>query len=547
MAVENDYRDKKFLIVDDFESFQKILKRMLHGLNVKDIDTAHNGAQAIRLCQEHAYDVIFSDLDLGKGPNGLQVLEELRHKDLLKHSCIYIMVTADSSRDAVVGTLEFKPDAYMNKPISPGEIQSRLLKCIRQKDSLKPIYQAMDQEDFVKVIALCDAEISKSGRHKNWCLKTKGDTLLQLERYEEAETLYTNVVEERPLFWAKIGLADAYSALGKNKQALALYEECYSENPASLEAYEGAAQSLVNLGNTRGAQALLERSTSISSRSVKRQRLLAEISKMNNDYEAAAKANRNVVRLAENSIHENAENELDLADSLSDAALHIKDNELSKGYAKEALSTSQATQKKYTDQNIKIQSKLIESRAYASTGNEEMAQQALQSAEKRMEKHGASSLRSQLELAKSYLQTGHKDKGFTLLKELASEYKGDKAISQRLDKLVDEPVSDLGREEVVKINKIGIQLFDKGQYQEALENFSKVVQRFPKHIGIRLNIIQALLFDMKTTGASTEKLNLCQQHIDFIEHINPDDKQYKRYEQFKTTLEMLRKHLPKES
>lgn len=547
MAVENDYRDKKFLIVDDFESFQKILKRMLHGLNAKDIDTATSGSQAIRLCEEHEYDVIFSDLDLGKGPNGLQMLEELRHKDILKHSCIFIMVTADSSRDAVVGTLEYKPDAYMNKPISPGEIQSRLLKCIKQKDNLKSIYTALDQEDLDQVLHLCNQEIENNSRNKNWSLKTKGEVLLKLERYDEAEKLYSEVVEARPLFWARIGLADVYFAKKKFKQALNLYQECYAENPASLEAYEGAAQCLMSMGNTKDAQALLERSTSISSRSVKRQKLLAEISRMNNDYDAAAKASRSVVRLAEHSIHENAENELDLADSLSEAALHTKEVDMQKAYAKEALNTSQATQKKYANQDIKIQAKLIESRAYASTGDDKNAQKALESAESRIERHGTNTLRSQLELAKSYLQTGHKEKGFALLKELANEYKDDKAISQRLDKLVDEPVSAQGREAVVKINKEGIKLFEQGEYQAALDSFSQAVQFFPKHVGIRLNIIQALLFDMKKSGPLPDQIALCKQHIEAIDHIEEGDKQYKRYQQFKNTLAMLIKHSSKEA
>ncbi|EAT13916.1 response regulator [Bermanella marisrubri] len=547
MAVENDYRDKKFLIVDDFESFQKILKRMLHGLNVKDIDTATSGSQAIRFCEEHEYDVIFSDLDLGKGPNGLQMLEELRHKDILKHSCIFIMVTADSSRDAVVGTLEYKPDAYMNKPISPGEIQSRLLKCIKQKDNLKPIYTALDQEDFDQALMLCEQEITNKSRNKNWCLKTKGEILLNQERFDEAEQHYQAIVEERPLFWARMGLADVYLAIKKFKQALNLYEECYSENPASLEAYEGAAQCLVSMGNTKGAQSLLERSTTISSRSVKRQKLLAEISRMNNDYDTAAKASRSVVRLAEHSIHENAENELDLADSLSEAALHTKERELKKAYAKEALNTSQATQKKYANQDIKIQAKLIESRAYASSGDDANAQRALESAESRIDRHGTHTLRSQLELAKSYLQTGHKDKGFALLKQLAQEYKHDKAISQRLDKLVDEPVTAQGREAVVKINKEGINLFERGEYQAALDSFSEAVQFFPKHVGIRLNIIQALLFDMKKSGPAPEKIALCKQHIEFVDHIEGGDKQFKRYQQFKNTLEMLQKHGQKET
>lgn len=543
-VVTDDYRDKRFLIVDDFESFQQILKRLLHNLNAKNIDTAVNAVKALALCEENQYDVIFCDFDLGKGQNGLQLLEELRHKNILGSGTIFIIVTADASRDAVVGSLEYKPDAYMNKPISAAELKARLLKSLKQKNELDDINKAIDSKRTDIAIQLCDKEIQSNSKQKNWCLKTKGQLLLELKRWDEAEELYREVLEKRPLFWAQLGLADVLSATENYEDALVCYKLAYQENSASLEAYEGAARMLIKLGNPQEAQKILEQISHISSRSVSRQKLLADVSKMNGDFDTAAKASRKVVRLAENSIHKSAENELDLADNLTEAALHSSDNKKIRAYAKEALGTLNQTQRENTDQDIKVQSKLIESRAFMSINDEKNAQKSLQSAEKRISENGGiQSLRTQLEMVRSYLQTENKEKANNLLTELADQYKDNPDICAKLDSILDEPVSKVGKQAVVKINRDGIKMFDDGNYVEASQCFLKATQKFPRHIGIRLNIIQSLIFQMKKTGISADIIKQCRQHLSIVKYITQDHPQFDRYKSIYKTIEALAKNV----
>jgi CheY-like chemotaxis protein len=537
--VPNDYSDKKFLIVDDFESFQKILKRMLHALNSQDIETALNGVQAIHQCQEHRFDVIFCDFDLGKGINGLQVLEELRRNDLLKSSTVFIMITAESSRDAVVGSMEYKPDAYLNKPITPGELESRLVKCLKQKTALEPIYHSMDRKDFAKAIELCDKEMQGNTRHKNWCLKTKGNLLSRLGKWQDAQDLYQDVLDQRPLFWAQLGSAQALEALKQTDAALEGYKQCIKENPSCLEAYEGVSKIMMAKGDTTGAQRMLEQSSKISARSVTRQKLLTKVCKINHDFEGAAKASRSVVKLAEFGMHKSSDNELELADNLTEAAIQTDDKKKAKAFAKEALDKLQETQKKYTDQDIKIQSKLIESRAYSSIDKTKEAQASLIDAENRLKESAGGNVKNQMELVKSYFQNGEKEKALSVLEELAETYKDDPEISAQLDQLTDEPVSANGKRTVVRINKNGIEMFEKGDYQQAAQYFIKATQHFPKHMGIRLNAIQALLFDIKANGPTANKVTQCNQNLIAVPDLPDNHPQFKRYNSFKQSINKL--------
>jgi len=93
-ANDSPYRDLKFLIIDDFPAMCKQIERILQSAGVESIDVVFNGEKALLACSKNKYDVIFADFNLGAGKNGQQLLEELRHRKLIKSTCAYIMITA---------------------------------------------------------------------------------------------------------------------------------------------------------------------------------------------------------------------------------------------------------------------------------------------------------------------------------------------------------------------------------------------------------------------------------------------------------------------
>ena len=136
---------------------------------------------------------------------------------------------------------------------------------------------------------------------------------------------------------------------------------------------------------------------------------------------------------------------------------------------------------------------------------------------------------------------------FTASSTEAEQYRNDPKISALLDKLTDEPVTKSGKREVVSINKNGIAMFGEGEYQKAIELFSQAIQKFPKHLGIRLNVIQSFLFDMKKNGPSQKKLSLCEHHMNIIKGMDESNKQFKRYLSFQAALKALNQHLNKKA
>ncbi len=153
------YRSLSILIVDDLENFRLSLRQMISSFGVGTIETASNGEDAIARCQTQRFDVILCDYNLGPAKNGQQVLEELRYNKLINETSIFVMITAETSKDMVMGALEYLPDGYITKPITKEVLQTRLDSMITQRELLKPINEAIDSGQLDVAILLVHREM----------------------------------------------------------------------------------------------------------------------------------------------------------------------------------------------------------------------------------------------------------------------------------------------------------------------------------------------------------------------------------------------------
>jgi len=110
-----DYRDQKILLIEDFPEFRFSLKGMVQEIGFLDIDMVADGELALEKCLGKRYDIILSDYNLGEGKDGQQVLEELIHRDLLKATTVYVMITAENTTSMVMGALEWPWSPILSK------------------------------------------------------------------------------------------------------------------------------------------------------------------------------------------------------------------------------------------------------------------------------------------------------------------------------------------------------------------------------------------------------------------------------------------------
>ena len=84
--------------------------------------------------------MVLCDYNLGAGQNGQQVLEELRKDGRIKPQDIFILISAETSRNVVMSAFDCEPDAYLSKPISTKTIEQRVKRLLNKRKELLDVF-----------------------------------------------------------------------------------------------------------------------------------------------------------------------------------------------------------------------------------------------------------------------------------------------------------------------------------------------------------------------------------------------------------------------
>lgn len=527
------YQRKHFLIIDDFDNFIISLKQMLRRLGAEDIDSARNGDEAIQMCIKKHYDVVFCDYNMGDShKNGQQVLEELRYRRLLKNMDLFIMVSAEAGKDMVFGALEYQPDGYITKPITQSLLQNRLDKMIEQKVSTMDIERAMDEEDFAKAITLTNTQLKIDPKNRAWLIRTLGRLYHLNGDYAHAKKVFQDVLKNRPVEWARMGLAKALFMEGNVQEASALFDDIVKENAQNLEAYDWLAKCQKQAGQTRQAQETLKAAVAVSPRAILRQLELAGLSKQLNDLDAAAKAFKASVKLGDKSCYETPEMHLDYSKTLTDLA---EANQGMSGvrYAQDAVNALENVRRKYhNDNRVQLLSHLVEVRAQGQQNNSEASAKALKQAQKlfvaaEMDEKDADIV---TEMAHTLFSLGQSNEAESLLHSYAARFPQNTRVQAQVEELLEEPVSLAQRMKAREFNRQGIQLYEQGKLEEALAVFNQALAITPKHSGLNLNFLQALLKLASQSGGLGSHRQSATDALDRMAKMNENHRQYKRYQ-----------------
>lgn len=519
----------RVLIVDDFENFRMSMKKILLSFGVKKVDFTRNGNEAVRACTDTKYDLILCDYNLGPGKNGQQVLEELRHLKLLKNIDIFIIVTADSSKEVVMSAVENKPDEYLTKPFSQGVFKNRLQSIMAQKRAVLSIHEALDRQDYPLAIKSCAQIISEKSKFSAWCFKTMVNLYYMEGKLKLARHLYSESISKRETIWASIGLAKVEVADKNYEAAELICHKIITDDSMNLAAHELLAIIFEKKRELKKAQRSLEFAVEISPLNILRQSKLGEVCVKNLDIERAMIAYRNAVNLGEFSCHHSPEAYLNFCRCLTD----ISDSDNSKqgkAFFTEALEILKLTTKKYGDSvEVKIQSLLVEIRALSGQGYKQKALEVLDKAQILCDlPENPLSAKTKLELARSLYSVDLGEKAQKVLHELAAEHQNDNTFQKVISDMLEEPYGYKKKIRARHLNKTSIKQAKEGDYAAAITTLKLAVTETPKHAGLNLNLLQTQLKQFQQSPPSKEDIALCKRCIQKISYIEEGHKQYKR-------------------
>jgi two-component system KDP operon response regulator KdpE len=144
--VDNQYRDRKILVVDDEERMVRFIRLNLEHDGFRVIE-AFNGNQAINKARSNLPDLVLLDVMM-PDLDGFEVLRVLREVS----SVPVIMLTAKGEEEDRVRGLELGADDYITKPFSPRELVSRVRAVLRRTEvATAPTHGLIQVDERLKI------------------------------------------------------------------------------------------------------------------------------------------------------------------------------------------------------------------------------------------------------------------------------------------------------------------------------------------------------------------------------------------------------------
>jgi two-component system chemotaxis response regulator CheY len=115
------------LIVDDSSVMRKIVERCLRqaGMDLGQVLEASNGAEALALVNENAFDLILSDINMPV-MDGLEFVKHLKELESAKNVPI-VMITTEGGEKSVLEALSLGAKGYIRKPFTPDQVKEHVI------------------------------------------------------------------------------------------------------------------------------------------------------------------------------------------------------------------------------------------------------------------------------------------------------------------------------------------------------------------------------------------------------------------------------------
>lgn len=530
------------LVVDDQRPFQVMLKGILNSLGIVQIHFANHGEQALQRCSQNEYDLLFVDYNLGSGKNGRQLLADLRQKQLLKASSIFIIVTGENTVTMVMSAVELEPDDYLIKPFSQSLLKSRLQKLAEKKQQLATLYQALLQQQPQQVIQCCHQEISASGRYEQFCRRVLAETLFEQQRFDELESLLADSMSQRRPNWALLLEAKFRLQQQNYPRCLEICQESIQINRLCAQAYDLQASCQLAQGNTDAAMASIAQALSIAPFHLPRQYLTLKVARAAGHIPDMVCASKQIFDLTRKTSQQDISHLFNYIRTLLDAIGNTTDASKRNRLQQETLLTlhrSQNDEQLIRDTNFDRFEQICVARLEALDGRYQPA------------KKTAAMLSPQMalqdpdipDLAMLLLSIGEYEDANQFISQLSEAEQNDPILGELLAQQQQKFAG--AAQQLAELNRTGMQMYQEGKFQEAIVIFEQALNVAPSNTGAALNLIQSLLqvLESQQKQKSLAIYQRCRQTFKLIEHAHLPERHQQRYNELHHQYQQYRQEL----
>ena len=534
----NFFSTQSVLIIDDIDTIRTAVKGMLQMLGCKSIAVANNGERALELCETPKFDFILCDFNLGKGKDGYQLFEELKLRELLKPNAVFILISAETGVQIVHGIVELQPDDYLLKPFSYKKLETRLIRALEKRKVLGPIYDALILHNYKEALKQCGIVSKKHSNYGLAVMRLKGEVLLKLQQHDLALALYDSILTMRDFSWARLGRAISYYHLKKYSKSAELLNELVELRETRIEALNWLASIYAQRDCLKEAKETLIDAVKLSPKNIPRQRALANLAVLDEDWDVALRSFKTVLENTRFSFHENIKHHFNYIHCLIDKAQ--TENELlqAKGF-----SQVQAILKSASVRFDKIVfaelEKIVVARIAIVKGFLKDANKNLQPCDVDVVLQCGED--STMQLAKAWFELGYYERYLELM-ELIPEREANDSIESMSSVFCINKLNEVNKTKISKLsdlNKQALTLYQSGLYPASTSLFLEASLLIPNNLNVSLNLAQSINKGWPANEAFSLKKRTVKQCIDVIESSELDKTSKERYQSFENALKQM--------
>jgi DNA-binding response OmpR family regulator len=561
--------NKKILIVEDFAEFARSLRGMLHPMGATESKIVNNAQDAIEACNTTKFDIILSDYNLGPKKDGQQLLEELQHQQLIKSSCIFIMITAENTTSMVMAAVEYVPDSYIAKPFNGNLLQARLQKAMEKKQAMLEVNRALRNKQWVEALKIIDTVKSEHPKFKMSCLRAQITALKNLKKLDDALKIAEQIASVRSIPWALESIGEILYLKKDYQKSIAVFSRLVAEFPMSVDGYDWLAKVQCVIGESQAAQKTIEEAIRRSPKVLQRQKVLGAIAEENSDYQTMAQAYRDAIKYGQYSAFSSTEEYLQLTSAISTQIKQATAQQAIQGEPEQPQEDNDSSSKSEeqpeldynklkaevarTFENIdakfpKSESKQLQTKLanaeflFATCENDEADVLVEQAKETYINLSQQLDQDTSISVCKTLTQMGENEFADMVINTAAKQYFEDSDFIVRAAKSCNKPELLKLCKQASRLNALGIEYFEKKDFQNAANAFSQVYAMAPGNINMSLNYIQSLLKLSTSSEKRVELLETTRKVLESIPQIVFPDPRFERYKELKRlTLLLLEK------
>lgn len=522
------FSDKQVLIVEDQRPFLLLLKGLMHSMGISDVVTKSSAEQAVSLSKKHKFDIIVCDLHLGaENKNGYELIEELRTRQLINPTAVFILISADSARPVVLGSIDRRPDDFLIKPFSQIQLKSRIVRAWQKRQFLKDAYKFIEQREFTSAIEHITELLTSPSHYKGHCEQLLVELFWQTGKPEKALEVLQDYVNGKPVLWAQVALGKTYIALNDNEKAISIAKRIIKKNRFNADAHDIIAQASQALKRGENAIEAIKEAIKLSPFSLPRHFNACAIARANNDLLLAASSSQAIWDLSKRTVNQNSLHWCGIIRSLLDVAEFSDDKKQRNKYQQEALLTLQRgkfdehLQRVDRDFDVDIFGKIVNARVSAIDGK-------LIDAKKHLSESQTALENKYTELPSAFIpdsinvmyKLGEYDDALELSNILENRDGvldvNSKAMLREQAKRAEENLANYQQ-----FNREGISHYQKQDYERAKASFALAQGYAPVNTGVSLNLLQCLLqIAKKQDNVEMKVINECKRLYKLIDDMN---------------------------